>query len=102
MFDFKNTPEWIQSAVRQGAAVIGLILTGLNLVETTLIDQLIPLLVSLVLITIDVFRTRDLEDEKNLAVETAQINADSFRALQIENEKLISAAAAKPSKAKTA
>lgn len=99
--NFTNAPEWVQSAIRQGIAVIGLILTGLNLVETSVIDQLAPAFVALALVIYDVLRTRDLETEKDVQTARALANQDRITALSQENAKLVvasQAAAAKPAK----
>lgn len=98
MFNITKAPEWVQSAIRQGIAVIGLILTGLNLVEASIVDQLAPLFVALALIIYDVLRTRDLETEKDYQVARALANQDRVNALAQENAKLVAVSAADTAK----
>ena len=86
--NFTNVPEWLQSAIRQGIAAIGLVLAGLNIVETAVLDQVIPAIVALVLIASDILRTRDLEDSAGIAFEMAEVNAEAARALQRTVDKL--------------
>lgn len=101
MFNFKNTPEWVLSAVRQGVSALGLLLTGLNLVETSVFDQLAPLFVAIALIVYDVLRTREIEVQKDFQTEAALLNGDRVIALAQENAKLALAIPA-PANAKPA
>lgn len=67
-----NNPEWVNSAIRQIVALIGIFIVALDILPAAQWEQLAAAFVSVALVIYDVLRTKDLADE-NVALKEANL-----------------------------